>query len=102
VQYLRASAELEQWQGHQEQARSHLKEARVLAEEVGLAEERWQIQAALGDLDLSQGEQVLAGQAYTQAASVVQELAEKIGEKALRTQFLTAPRVRHVLEQAAR
>jgi DNA-binding SARP family transcriptional activator len=102
VQYLRASAELAQWEGHQEQARSHLEEAHVLAEKIGLAEERWRIRVALGDLDLSQGEQLLAGQAYAQAVSVIQELAEKIEEKELRTQFLTAPQVHHALEQAAR
>ncbi|GAC1696089.1 MAG: hypothetical protein PVS3B3_20960 [Ktedonobacteraceae bacterium] len=102
VPYLRASAELARWQGHREQARSHLEEARVLAEEIGLAEERWQIQVALGDLDQSRGEQALAGQAYAQAVSVVQDLAEKIEDEVLRTRFLTAPQVRHVLEQAAR
>ncbi len=102
VQYLQACAELAQWEGHQEQTRSHLEEARNLAEEIGLAEERWQIQVALGDLDQSRGEQALAGQAYAQAVSVVQELAEKIEDETLQTRFLTAPRVRHVLEQAAR
>ncbi len=102
VQYLQAYAELAQWEGHQEQARSHLEEARGLAEEIGLAEERWQIQVAIGDLNQSRGEPKLAGQAYAQAVSVVQELAEKIEDETLRTRFLTAPRVRHVLEQAAR
>jgi DNA-binding SARP family transcriptional activator len=102
VQYLRADAELALWEGHREQARSHLEEACILAEEIGLADEQWQIQAALGDLDQSLGEQVLADQAYAQAVSVVQELAQKIEDEALRTSFLTAPQVRHVLEQAAR
>ncbi len=101
VQYLRASAELAQWEGHQEQARAHLEEAGVLAEEIGLAEERWQIQVALGDLEQSRGEQTLAGQSYAQAVCVIQELAEKIEEKVLQTGFLTAPQVRHVLEQVA-
>lgn len=102
VQYLRASAELARWEGRREQARSHLEEACALAEEIGLSDERWQIQMALGDLDQLRGEQVLAGQAYAQAVSVVQELAEKIEDEALQTRFLTAPQVRHVLEQAAR
>jgi len=102
VQYLWASAELAVWEGYPEQARSHLEEARVLAEEIGLADERWQIQVALGDLDLSQGEGVLADQAYAQAVSVVQALAEKIEDGALRTSFLTAPQVRRVLEHVAR
>ena len=98
VQYLRARAELAEWEGRREQARSSLEEARVLAEEIGLADERWQVQVALGDLEQSQGEQVLASQAYTQAVRVVQDLAEKIEDEALRTRFLTAPQVQHVLE----
>ncbi len=99
VQYLRASAELAQWEGHQEQAHSHLEEARILAEEIGLPDERWQIQVALGDLNQSRGEQVLAGQAYAQAMSVVQELAEKIEDEHLRTRFLTAPQVLRAVVQ---
>ncbi len=102
VQYLRASAELAQGQGLQEQAHSHLEEARVLAEEIGLTEERWQIQVALADLDQARGEQGLADLAYAQAESVVQGLAEKIEDDVMRTRFLTAPRVRYVLEQATR
>jgi tetratricopeptide (TPR) repeat protein len=102
VQYLRASAELAQGEGQQEQARSHLEEARVLAEEIGLVAERWQIQAALADLDQSRGEQALADQSYAQAGNVIQELAEEIEDEVLRTCFLTAPQVRHVLEQVTR
>jgi DNA-binding SARP family transcriptional activator len=102
VQYLRASAELAQWEGHQDLAHSHLEEACVLAKEIGLFDERWQIQVALGDLDQSRGEQVLAGLAYAQAMSVVQDLAEKIENEELRTHFLTAPQVQHALEQATR
>ena len=101
VSYLWASAELAAWKGRQGQARSHLQEACILAEEIGLAEERWQIQVALGDLDQSQGEHVRAEQAYAQALSVVQELAENIEDETLRTRFLTASRVQRVLEHAA-
>ncbi len=102
VQYLRAYAELARWEGHREQALSSLEEARVLAEEIGLADEQWQVQVALADLYQSQGEQVLAGQAYVRAATVVQELAEKIVDETMRTSFLAAPQVRRVLEQAVR
>ncbi len=101
VQYLRAYAELARWEDHREQARSLLEEARMLAEEIGLAGERWQIQVAIGDLDQSRGEPLLAGQAYTQAVSVVQALAEKIEDEALRTHFLTTPQVQRALEHAA-
>ncbi len=100
VQYLWASARLAVWEGRQEQARSDLDAARVLAEEIGLSDERWQIQVALGDLNQSQGEAVQAERAYAQAMSLVQALAERIEDKALRTNFLTAPRVQHILEYA--
>lgn len=102
IQYLRASAELARWEGHHEQARSFLEEARMLAEEIGLADERWQIQVLLADLYQSLGEQAQAYQAYTRAAAVVQELAQKIVDEAMRTSFLTAPQVRHVLQQGGR
>jgi len=102
VQYLRANAELALWEGHHGQARSQLEEARVLAEEIGLFDEQWQLQVALGDLDQSQGEETLAGQAYAQAVSVVQELAEKIEDETLRTRFLAAPLVQHALEHVTR
>lgn len=100
VPYLRASAELAEWEGRREQARAHLEEARLLAEAIGLAEEQWQIQVALGDLDLLRGESALADQAYIRAVSVVQELAGNIEDEALRTFFLTAPPVRRALKQA--
>jgi tetratricopeptide (TPR) repeat protein len=102
VQYLRATAQLALWEGHQEQARSHLEEARARAEEIGLYDEQWQIQVALGDLEQARGEQELAGQAYAQAVRVVQELAAKIEDETLRTHFLAAPLVQHALEQATR
>jgi tetratricopeptide (TPR) repeat protein len=102
IQYLRASAALARWEGHHEQACSFLEEARVLAEEIGLADERWQIQVLLADLYQSLGEQTQAYQAYTRAATVVQELAQKIVDEAMRTSFLTAPQVRHVLQQGGR
>lgn len=45
---------------------------------------------------------MLADQAYAQAVSVVQALAERIEDEALRTSFLTAPQVQRVLEHAIR
>ncbi|MDQ2902017.1 MAG: AAA family ATPase [Chloroflexota bacterium] len=100
VQYLRACAELARWEGQHALARSSLEEACVLAEEIGLAEERWQLPVVLADLYQAQGEQVLAAQAYTRAATVVQELASKVVDEAMRTGFLAAPQVRHVLEHS--
>ncbi|MGH7868337.1 MAG: hypothetical protein ACREP9_12115, partial [Candidatus Dormibacteraceae bacterium] len=101
IAYLQANAVFAQGESHPERAATSLEEARVLAEESGLPGELWHIHAALGDLYLSWGEQLLADQAFTQAAIVVQELAEKIEDEALRSSFLTAPRVRRVLEHGA-
>lgn len=101
IMYLRASAAFAQWERHLEQAVSSLEEARALAEESGLPGDLWQVQAALADLYLSWGDQMPAGQAFAQAASVVQALARKIEDEALRSSFLAAPRVRRVLEQGA-
>ncbi|GCE25066.1 hypothetical protein KDA_05500 [Dictyobacter alpinus] len=99
IQYLRAYAKLSRWEGHHEQAHSSLEEARVLAEGIGLADDQWQVQMVLADLYQSQGEQTLADQTYARAATVVQELARKIVDETVRDSFLTAPQVRHVLEQ---
>jgi len=98
IQYLQAYAGLARWDGHLEQALSYLEEACVLAEEIGLPGELWHVQAALGDLYQSRGEQMPADQAFAQAATIVQGLAGKIEDEALRTSFLAAPQVRHVLE----
>ena len=101
IQYLQAYAGLARWEGHREQALSSLEEARVLAEEIGLPGELWHVQAALGELYQSRGEQMPAAQACAQAATIVEELAGKIEDEALRTNFLAAPQVRRVLEQGA-
>ncbi len=98
IQYLQAYAGLARWDGHLEQALSYLEEACVLAEEIGLPGELWHVQAALGDLYQSRGEQMPADQAFAQAATIVQGLAGKIEDEALRTSFLAVPQVRHVLE----
>ena len=99
IQYLQAYAVFAQWESQLEQAASYLEEARLLAEEIGLPGELWYIQAVLADLYQSRGEQAPAGQAFVQAATVVQELAGKIEDETLRSSFLAAPRVRRVLEQ---
>jgi tetratricopeptide (TPR) repeat protein len=101
IEYLRAYAGLAQWEGQLEQTLSHLEEAHALAEEIGLPGELWQIEASRADLYQSLVEQVPAGQAYAQAATVVRELTGRIEDEALRTSFLAAPQVRRVLELGA-
>jgi tetratricopeptide (TPR) repeat protein len=97
--YLRALATLAQWDGETREAIEHLQEAAVLAKEIGLPGELWQIQAALGEVYMSCGEREQASQAFARAVASVQGLAEKMGDEARRSSFLAEPLVRRVLEQ---
>ncbi len=101
IEYLRAVAGLARWKGQLEQVRTHLEEARVLAEESSLPGELWQIEAALADLYASRGEQLSAVRACVQAATVLRELGGKVEDEVLRANFLAAPQVRRVLELGA-
>jgi tetratricopeptide (TPR) repeat protein len=98
--YLRALATLAQWDGETREALASLQEAgRILANEIGLPGELWQIQVALGEVYTSCGEREQAHQAFARAVEIVRGLAEKIGDEALRTNFLAEPAVRRVLER---
>jgi tetratricopeptide (TPR) repeat protein len=98
--YLRAQATLAQWDGETREAMAYLQEAANLANEIGLPGELWQIQVALGDVYMSCGEREQEYQAFARAVAIVQELAEKMGDEALRTNFLAEPAIRRVLERA--
>jgi DNA-binding SARP family transcriptional activator len=98
--YLRSLATLADWQGHGEQAISHLREATQLAADLGLPEEQWQIQAALGRLYEAGGEQEQARTAFGEAARIIQGLAEGIKEEALRARFLAGSQIQQVVQQA--
>jgi predicted metal-dependent hydrolase len=75
-----------------------LKEARNLAEEIGLPGELWQIWAALGELHEQRGEPEEARDAFCQAARIVQTLAREIEDEDLNKDFLLALQTRRVLE----
>ena len=98
VPYLRSMAVLSAWEGHREQAIDHLREAAVLAAEVGLPGEQWQIQAALGTLFEAGGEPAQARTAFAEAARIIQELAQGIADEALRARFLAGPQIHPVLQ----
>ncbi len=97
--YLRARATLSQWDGEMREAIASLQEAAVLASEIGLPGELWQIQVALGEVYASCGEREQAYQTFARAVAIVQGLAEKMGDEALRTTFRAVPQVRRVLER---
>ncbi|HZU03849.1 MAG TPA: AAA family ATPase [Ktedonobacteraceae bacterium] len=99
IPYLRARATLAQWDGETREAIAYLQEAATLAKEIGLPGELWQIQVALGEVYTACGQREQASQMFAQAGAIVRELAEKMGDGVLRTNFLTEPAVRHVLER---
>jgi hypothetical protein len=91
-------ATLAQWDGEAEEALASLQEAAALANEIGLPGELWQIEVALGEVYTSRGELELAYQTFIRAGAIVWELAEKMKDEELRTNFLATPAVQRVLE----
>jgi len=101
IAYLRAEAVLAQWEKKIEQALTHLEAARVLAEELGLPGELWQILAVLGELYSSCKNKSQAQQAFARAVQIVQFLAANIEDEQQRTTFLSGQSVRAVLAHDA-
>ena len=97
--HLRMLAVLDGWDGESGEALARLREAEVLAEEIGLPGELWQIWAALGGLHEQRGEPEEARGAISQAARLLEELAGEIEDESMREDFLSAPPVRTVLER---
>jgi tetratricopeptide (TPR) repeat protein len=100
VPYLRSLATLAAWNGQNEQAIGHLHEAAQLAADLGLPGERWQIQAALASLHEAIGQQEQARTAFGEAATIIQGLAEGIGDEARRSRFLAGPQIHQVMQHA--
>jgi DNA-binding SARP family transcriptional activator len=96
--YLRALATLAQWDGETREALASLQEAAVLANEIGLPGELWQIEVALGEVYASTGQREQAHQAFARAMAIVQKLAAKMEDEARRSNFLAEAAVRRVLE----
>ena len=95
--YLRSSAVLSKWEGDTKRAIGQLQEAEMLAEQIGLSGELWQIRAKLGELYERREEIGEARAAYSRAAQTLRMLARKIGDEELREGFLSARQVRCVL-----
>ncbi len=102
IPYLQSSAILAAWEGEREQAIDHLREAAQLAAEIGLPAEQWQIQAALGSVYETAGEQGQARTAFGEAATIIEGLAEGIKDEMLRSRFLAGPQIHPVLQHAQR
>jgi predicted ATPase/DNA-binding SARP family transcriptional activator len=99
VVHLRMLAVLHGWDGQSTEALVRLNEAKVLAEEIDLPGELWQIWAALGEHREQRGEPEEAHDAFSRAARIVETLAGEVEDEVLREGFLSAPQPRRVLEQ---
>ena len=99
MSYLRCLAVLDECNGDTGAAMGHLREAEALAEKIGLPGELWQIRAKIGEFHERRGEVDEAREAFSRAARTLEALAQKIGDEELRDGFLSAPRVRRVLER---
>jgi tetratricopeptide (TPR) repeat protein len=100
IPYLRSLALLAGWDGYGEQAIGYLSEAAGLAEEIGLPEEQWQIQARLAGVYEAAGETAQARLAWAKAATIIQGLAQGITDETLRARFLAGPQIQPVLQRA--
>src|SRR5258708_21375255 len=98
IPYLRSLAVLAAWEGHSAQAIGHLREAAQIAADLGLPGEQWQIQAALASLYEGGDEPAQARTAFGEAATIIQGLAQGIGDEMLRARFLTGPQIQPVLQ----
>jgi len=98
IPYLQSLAVLAAWDGHNEQAIGHLREAAGLAADMGLPGERWQIQAALATVYEAGGEPAQAHTAWAEAARIIGGLAEGIKDEVLRARFLAGPQIHPVLQ----
>ncbi len=70
-----------------------------LAQGIGVSGELWQLQAALGELYLTDGNEQQARRMYTQATSVIQGLADRIHDEQVRIRFLSSLQIQSVFER---
>ena len=95
--HLRMLAVLDGWDGDHDAALSQLREAEVLAQEMGLPGELWQIRVDSGGLHEERGDETRAGEAFYRASQTLRSLADRIDDRALRESFLATPRARRLL-----
>jgi tetratricopeptide (TPR) repeat protein len=97
-----AQAVLAHLRGESEQAIGYWREAIARAKEIGLPGECWQAEAALAELYLVREEHEQAAHAFARAAAIIEQLAAHITADELRSRFLQAPQVQHILQQVKR
>lgn len=94
----RSRASIFRWKGMREEAVVRLEKALRAAEELALPGEQWPILAELAELYREAGREGKAEEARGKAASVVRSLADTIEDADLRKSFVSARRVRGLLE----
>src|SRR5205807_8575992 len=97
--YVRTIATLSELDGETREALASLQEAAVLANEIGLPGELWQIEVARGEVYASSWQREQAHQAFARAMAMVQKLAAKMEDEARRSNFLAEAAARRVLER---
>jgi DNA-binding SARP family transcriptional activator/tetratricopeptide (TPR) repeat protein len=99
--YLQAEALLAGWHNEWGRAGDCLQQAVQIAADIGLPGEQWMISAELAQAYHHAGQYELMADAYTNAAAIIRQLAEKIENTHVQTSFLNAPAVQHVLNAGA-
>jgi tetratricopeptide (TPR) repeat protein len=97
LQHLRTLAVLAAWQGATDEAIADLEAAALLAERLGLLNERWQIESALAEIYLTRQDDDRAHQSFACAGRIVRAFADKLDDISQREAFLAAGPVRRVL-----
>jgi hypothetical protein len=88
IPHLRSLAALEAWEGNLGSAINHLQEARALMIPMGLPNERWTLEAKLAELYEKTGDLEKARETRENALGVIDLLAEKIPDEAMRATFV--------------
>jgi tetratricopeptide (TPR) repeat protein len=88
--HLRMCAAQSRWEGNPTAEIGELEAALALAVELNLPGERWQIAAQLGEAYRSLGDRVMSTAALEEAYVIIESLAARISDQALRHAFLHA------------
>jgi tetratricopeptide (TPR) repeat protein len=88
-------------QGKLKEAEREIDVALGIAKEIGNPPQLWKTYVALGDLRKAQGELGEAHQAYRDAYSVIEGVADGLTDEALRATFLNSPHVQGIREASA-
>ncbi|GAC1683325.1 MAG: hypothetical protein PVS3B1_23950 [Ktedonobacteraceae bacterium] len=100
IPYLRALAILAQYRGETDKAIEHTQKAVMLAQEIGLLGEQWPLQAAPGDLYLTQNKTDHTCATFKQAATIIHKLANTLESREQRANFLALSQIQRILAYA--